>query len=448
MSVPVDPGTLAPDTVWKEVVSQLSSEITQVIAVQQFFTQLTTFHQGLSQAQALLVSELITACAFPNGQATPIAPRKKKRAWLWDMVEGILYTGLNIAGTFVVDPDAGKQTRSAIGALKVNAAPVLANTLSCSLTTYQAHNQSSSSSSSQISKALQNAYSYELTVFQLQQSLLNLFEQIGSMLGKMEMAILVNWGKINAVYTMIKNTSTIESLYWPASMSPVMTQQMLSGYATTVLQTLIPANPNFYINAYLHGYSLSQEGLQEDQLTFYGRNLDNTTSKWVAVINDDVMSQVWQYGTDPNNFYRQLSGWNTLVKFPFVLGSCASLIMNFYNETSVPMMLDVSDMHQSLNNPTVMELPPYGVAQFAGYAVTMSAGNYGATGVINIYEKNLAADGCRIPVLTDTIQSDFSHTAPYYTTGIVFSLPYFMISGYKNSDNPTTYDIHIGMNAT
>lgn len=78
MSVPVDPGTLAPDTVWKEVVSQLSSEITQVIAVQQFFTQLTTFHQGLSQAQALLVSELITACAFPNGQATPIAPRKKK----------------------------------------------------------------------------------------------------------------------------------------------------------------------------------------------------------------------------------------------------------------------------------------------------------------------------------------------------------------------------------
>jgi hypothetical protein len=368
------------------------------------------------------------------------------------LVEGILYTGLNIAGTFVGDPDAGKETRSLVGAFKVNALPVLANSLSCALSTTQSYKQSSPSSNSQVSKALQNAYNYELTVYQLQQSLLNLFENIGEMLGRMEMTILMDWGKINAVNAMIKNTSTIDSLFWPASMSPVMTQQMLSGYATTVLQTLIPANPNFYINAYLHDSNTSQEGLQQDQATYYGPNLDNTASEWVAVINPDVMNQVWGYGTYPEDFYRQLNGWDILVKYP-VSTQYAGLIMNFYNETPVPMTLNLAQMTLCLTNPTTVELPPYGVAQFAGHAANETINVQGPSGLIRVFEKNAGADGTYKQVLGDTVTQYSCATGqmPSYTTNLQLYSPYFLAKSSKNPtfvENITFYNYYIGMSPT
>lgn len=454
MPVPIDSTTNAPSEAFISVASQISKEITKVIAIQQFFNQIGAFHQAFSQAQALLVSELITACAFPNGQATPVAPPKKKRAWLWDIGEGILYTTLNIISTGIGDPGVGKQLTTLKGLAK-NGLPVLANVFSCALTTKQAKNQSAPSSNSQYSKALQNAYNYELTVFQLQQSLLNLFEEVGNMLGKMEMAILVDWGKITAVYDMIKSTGTIDSLFWPASMAPSMTQNMLAGYATKVLQTLIPANPNFYINGYLNGYAPGTDnlGLQQDQITFYGKDLDTTVSKWQAEINPDVMSQVWGYGTNPNDFYRQLNGWDILVKYPYgsnisgISGSNAALIMIFYNQTSVDMTLDLSGMGGQTLSPGLLDLPAYGATQYAGHAYVLTTNVIqGPSGTLTIYEKGNPDN----VVLTDTItQYDGGKNEnPSFTTGLVMTSPYYMVKGAKNPNyvvNLTVYDIYIGM---
>ncbi|MGN8069524.1 hypothetical protein [Mucilaginibacter sp. 22184] len=375
---------------WKTVVEQLNKEIISVTAIQQFFTQAGIMHQSLSQAQALLVSELITACAFPNGQNQPVTPPKKKKKFIWDIVEGVLYTALNAAGALVGDPDVVGELKAGEKFLK-HLLPVLANVMSASVTCYQARPSAQPTSKTQA--VLQNIYNYELSVFQLQQSLLSLFENIGTMLGKMEMAILSDWGKTTAVYDMIKNTDTIDSLYWPASLTPVMTNQMLDGYAGKVFQTLIPSNPSFYINAYLHNSTGPERGLQEDQLTFYGENIDGTFSEWVAVINPDVMNLLWSYGTNPNDFYRQLNGWDVQVKYPFTTTnntaspSSATITITIFNITSVPMLLDTGGMEMVINAGT-SEIPPYGAQQFAGYVNYNGGVAESANGNFQVVEKN------------------------------------------------------------
>jgi hypothetical protein len=446
MPVPLDT-TGVPSVAWLNVVNQLSNELTRVIAIQQFFTQANTFHESLTQAQALLVSELITACAFPNGQGTPVAPPKKRKAWIWDMFEGLLYTGLNAAGLLVGDPEAGKELSMGKKFIK-NGLPVLANLISGASSTTQSVMQNKTPANNKYSQALQNAYNYELSVFQLQQSLLNLFETIGSMLGKMQMVILADWGKISAVYDMIKNTGSIDSLYWPASMTPVMVQQMLAGYATKVLQTLIPANTQFYINGYLH--NASGNGLQEDQLTFYGKNLDGTTSQWVAVINADVMSQVWNYGTNPNDFYRQLNGWDIWVKYPYGSNTqgyqgSAALIITFYNETCVPMELDLSGMKCTFG-PSSMKLPAYGAAQFAGFDYNNTINLSGPAGTYVITEES--APNNNVLNGTLSVYNAAFGDMPSFSNGMTFTAPYYMIRGTKTAPyvvNMTFYTIHISM---
>ena len=421
---------------WQTVVEQLNKEIISVTAIQQFFTQAGTMHQSLSQAQALLVSELITACAFPNGQNQPVTPPKKKKKFIWDIVEGVLYTGLNLAGALVGDPDVTGELKTG-GKILKHALPVLANVISASVTSYQARPTAQPTSKTQA--VLQNIYNYELSVFQLQQSLLSLFENIGTMLGKMEMAILSDWGKTTAVYDMIKNTDTIDSLYWPASLTPVMTNQMLDGYATKVLQTLIPSNPSFYINGYLHN-STGPGGLQEDQLTFYGENIDGTFSGWVAVINQDVMNLLWSYGTNPNDFYRQLNGWNVQVKYPFTttdntsLPSSATLVITIFNMTSVPMLLETGGMEMVINAGN-REIPPYGAQQFAGYVnYNSSDDSESANGNFYVVEK----DGGN-PILNGSLAVEENTTAgkpenPGDQLSIVaINAPYYIM---KQTQNP------------
>jgi hypothetical protein len=370
---------------WHQVVGQLNEEIMKVTAIQQFFTQAGGFHQALSQAQAMAVAEMITACAFPNG--TKVTPPKKKRPWIADIVEGVLYTSLNL---FASIAGVQKEAKLVSKSLAVGL-PFLANIMSAGLTSYQAINGSQSNSKTQA--ALQNIYNYELSVFELQQSLLDMFDTIGTTLGEMEMVILADWGKISAVYDMIKTKDSIDSLYWPASMTPVMTKQMLGGYATKVLQTLIPSNASFYINGYLH--NAQGKGLQQDQVTFYGENPDGTYSQWVAVINAEVMNLVWTYGTNPSDFYRQSNGWNIQVKYPFNptestdTPSNATLVITFFNMTTVPMLLETGGMTYVMKTGN-LELPPHGAQQIAGYVYYNYAfeANTSAYGDFSVVEKD------------------------------------------------------------
>lgn len=419
---------------WETIGGQLSKEIICVAAVQQFFTQAGVLHQGLSQAQALLVSEMITACAFPNGQSTPVAPPKKKKKWIWDLAEGLLYTALNVAGSFVGDPEAGKELSMAAKFVK-NGLPVIANLMATTMTTYQA--RPTYQSYTKVQQVLENAYNYEISVFQLQQSLLNLFDNIGSMLSKMETAVLADWGKTVLVYEMIKRTDTIDSLYWPASLTPVLTNQLLSGYAAKVLQTLIPSNPGFYINAYLQGAGDQQPGLQVDQLTFYGREVNGNTSKWEAVINTDVMNLVWCYGTDPNDFFRQLSGWNVPVKYPFnsnivsagAPGGNAALVITIYNMTAVKMTLNVNgEYFIGMDNGTINEeILPYAANQIAASDWKMFPSNFTATGTFTVSETE---SGNNVFNGTLNIEASASSQMPPVNISVSASSPY-LIYNYK-----------------
>jgi hypothetical protein len=384
--------TLAELEDWISVVTQLNKEITAVTAIQLLFQQVTALHLSLSQAQAMTLSELITGCMLPDGLQTKIPPKKKKkRGWIADLIEGITYTAFNVAGIFFDDPKAGEQMKMGVKFVK-NGLPCIANLMSTGLSTYQGVRQTKSQTKSNaemakyetaFNTAMQNAYNYEMTVLELQQSLLSEFEAIGSALGQIEALILSDWGKLQVVYDMTRSAGSISSLYWPSTMTPIQANQMLSGYTVGVLQTLMPENTNFKINATMHinNQDLS-EGWQSDG-SFVENNENATQNIFSTTVNQQIMDTVWANGVDPISFFRCMNGWSLPVIYQNTMGPAspnssdlaAGVIVTIQNlmyqelnlTLSVISLLGTGSNFDSLNlgsRSTI--IPPYGVLEFAG----------------------------------------------------------------------------------
>ncbi len=102
------------------VITRLNREIAAVVAVQGLFQQATALYLSLSQGQVMTLEEMITACALPNGIKTIVPPPKpkKKKSWIGDLIEGITYTALNVAGSFIGDPEAGTELSFAAKTVK------------------------------------------------------------------------------------------------------------------------------------------------------------------------------------------------------------------------------------------------------------------------------------------------------------------------------------------
>jgi hypothetical protein len=371
---------------WVSVVTQLNKEITAATAVQLLFAQATALHLSLSQAQAMTLSELVTGCALPDQLQTKIKPQKKKRSWIGDLIEGVAYTALNVAGSFVDDPEMGKQAALGVKFVK-NGLPCIANLMSTGFSIYQGVGSSKASSQtakykSAFNKAMKNAYNYEMTVLEMQQALLSEFEAIGSTLGQIEALILADWGKLQDVYNMTRDTGSISSLFWPSTMTPMQANQMLSGYTIGVLQTLLPANAGFKINATMHtncGDLVSPAGWQSDG-SFIENNNDNTQNIYTTTVNQQMMDIVLSNGVDPISFFRGLNGWNLPIDYYTAVASfytplwditaCAIFTVQNFTDQELTLAMNLCGLIGSVNSLnagyTTITIPPYGVQEFAG----------------------------------------------------------------------------------
>ncbi len=364
---------------YKSVVKQLNSEITAVMAIRSLFQQVNTMYLMLGQAQSLTLSDLITMCALPNGVTFKSVPPKKKKSWIWDLGEGILYTGMNLAGSLIADPAAGSETEGLIKFVK-NGLPCLANVMSCAMTTTQAYNQGDSTNLTAIHQTEQNIYNYEMSVLQLKELLLSEFVAIGPAIAGIEALILSDWGKLQAVYEMCRSHGTMSSLFWPSAMTAMDVNQMLQPYTESVLQTLMPANPDFKISATMHTNfgNLTGEGWNGGNLI--ENNDDGTQNVYSTNISQELMNTVWKSGANGSAFFRSANGWNVQTDYQDTVATtgadptAAQIVVTMLNYTNqklgVVLTLDniigtgqVFDGGYPTTNYTLL---PFGQIQFAG----------------------------------------------------------------------------------
>jgi hypothetical protein len=372
-------------TEWTDVVGQLNDELTAAIAVQTLFQQVTALYLELSQAQAMALSEVVTAAELPNGMQTKFKPEKKGLgAIITDVIGGLVYTGLNMAGTYFGDPEAGKQVHSLTYAL-----PCVANLMQTGISSGEAgFAYRRSAPSGKYQAVLNNIYKYEMSVLELQQALLSMFQAAGGALGEIETLILADWGKLQAVYGMIRTLDGISSLYWPSTMTPILASRILPGYVTGVLQTLIPANGSFKITATLHTNTqaspMPKPGLSSDFTQFIEDNDDGTQNVYSINANQELMAMVWANGTDPASFFRGFNGWDLPVVYPISWGQwdtaianlTADIVVTIRNFTKNSLTLTIqctgllgaggyltSAVEQSDEQVTIV---PYGMRNFAG----------------------------------------------------------------------------------
>jgi hypothetical protein len=368
---------------WISVVTQLNKELLAVIAVQSLFQQVTNFHLNMSQAQDISLSEAVTAAALPDQMNTKVQPKKKNKSWIGDLVEGLAYTAMNVAGTFIADPELGTELSTGEKFIK-NGLPFLSNLMSTGFSSGSSFLQGQGNTpSSKNAAILANIYNYELTVWQMQQSLLTVFESANVALGQLEALILGDWGKLWGVYQMIQNPDGISSLYWPSFMAPSMAPQMLSGYTNGILQTLIPANSANKINATMHtnmGSPQGPVGLNADQVSFIENNADGTQNVYTTTCSQQVMQMIWANGASPLDFFHNLNGWSVPISYQNVASGenssgplAAGMIVRFRNNSAQALTLDllavnVMGNQNSFNSQQTIQynLPAYGVQELAG----------------------------------------------------------------------------------
>lgn len=414
---------------WTDVVGQLNDELTAVIAVQTLFQQVTALYLELSQAQAMALSEAVTAAELPDGMQTTVKPKKKgKWGWLTEIVEGLVYTGLNVAGGIYGDPNAGKQLFSL-----TNGLPCIANMFETgfnagqSKLTYDASAKGSRAAASKLQTVLKNIYNYELSVLQMQQTLLSVFQASGSALGEIETLILTDWGKLQAVYRMIRTPGGISSLYWPSTMTPMLADQMLPGYTTGVLQALMPANADFNITATLHIEAIPKQptGLSPDGTQFVEDNEDGTQNAYTTSANQEVMAMVWGNGTDPADFFRGVNGWELPVVYQIVSGTPLTLFENVsadivismqnFTDQELHLVIDcygllgqISSLNSGSKANCKVIIPAYGVSAFAGTAYYFYDTQLGVDVRIAMSGTFAVTDGNKRPVVSGTITSSVS----------------------------------------
>jgi hypothetical protein len=460
----------APTGDWLTILKQLNRELTSVIGVQRFFQTAGAFHQALSLAQSMLLSELITACALNN--TTTVAPKKKNKSWIWDLCEGIIYTGLNIGGSLIGDPELGKQARTTESIVK-NGFPILANLMSTTFTSGQAYMEGRSHGSN-YSTVLQHIYNYEMTVLQLQENLLKVFEASGNALAQIETLVLSDWGKIEAVYEMTKIAGGLDSLYWTPDLSPGMAKNALSAYASRVLQILMPAiNPAVSISesAYCaYPADKSWMKLNSGGNTFAAENLDQSMSSMSTVnISAQVLNLLWSNGTKPIDFFRQTNGWDciTLTYYNLVSGGAgtnwphnAGVVVTIQNCTTQAFSVDLSQITNGLSqgqssalagNPTQSRtLAPLGLAQFAAYSWyadsyggNTAGDNFGAYGnfYINVGTSSTAA--VTVYLNSNAHSGIYKSEVPVYDVTLTPNSPYKAEQVSRVSNQLTLITIYI-----
>ena len=295
---------------WNAIVAQLINELTAAIAVQSLFQQIGSLHVNLGLQQAMGLEQLITALEVSDKQ---IQKPKQSRSWIWDIVDGVVYTALNVAGAWAGDPEAGSQFER--GSKQIgHCVSALANVMQTGFTATQA------GLGARIGRSVLDVGPAERRPVPDDRRR----PAAGAARGVPGIRDLPRQDGIVAadrlgpapagVQDDLHPGRNVVPRVWSPRMGPMEANQLLKGYMVQVLQVLMPLNLSFTITGQTidgpPNLRRDQLGLQPDGLTYVVETQDLRQSVYTAAGTTEVMSMLWANGASPYNYFHGEAGWS------------------------------------------------------------------------------------------------------------------------------------------
>jgi hypothetical protein len=332
---------------WQTVTSQVSRELTAVVAINKLFSNFNEYQGELFSVKHAQLTQLGTDAGMEQGTTTGGLGLA--------VFEGVMYTSLEMMGP--------------VGA-------VLGNLMMAGINIGLAATDDTSISPDP----------FQVTYSALLAELMKNFNALATITGNMQTAILTDWGKMSATYADILLTAGPNSLSWPPLLTADMIASSLPGYTIASMQMLLPAKYQIYQIEETNGSPIPDvpSYAQWVQWEAWSELLKSNVWKkyWIADSSNvnaypsqEAMNDVWEANTSASDFYQGLSGWGFARSYPFNMGTLPGvdangLVITITNLTANPLTVNAcpdNGQGVTINGPSSEILQPYGSVSFIGY---------------------------------------------------------------------------------
>lgn len=214
---------------FKKVKAQLISELSYAIAVQNLFAQVDFVYSTVFMGSSALLNQDLADLGADLTDQTKV----KRFSWQ-TLVEGLLYTGLNIAGALFGDPKAGSQSEKLFKGIGL-AFGISANLMETGVDTAMAENNGTNDPlANQFEDTAANLYSY----------FFDEFTYLGEYIDNQEIAVLQDWGMLETIGLLAQQQPSPDNgfsgLYWDPTVNSALTQKFTGAYQLAIMQQLLP----------------------------------------------------------------------------------------------------------------------------------------------------------------------------------------------------------------
>jgi hypothetical protein len=274
---PPSSSTITPAN-WQKVKRELLLELTDAIAVQNLFNQVGWVYDTVFLESEDLLNQDLADLAMDLTDETA-----SKKTFSWQtLVEGLLYTALNVAGAFFGDPKAGSQTEKLFKGIGV-ACGASANLMETGWNTAMAEGSGSSTNPL--------ANEFEAAAADLYQYLFNDFTILDQIITSEEEQILQDWGELQLVGLLAQETPSLQNgmagLAWNPSASSALVEKFTNAYQLALMEQLLPQFFNLYIAIDWVGGGYDGGGLSNQQANTFN---SGTSAYLGSVSNNGVPS--------------------------------------------------------------------------------------------------------------------------------------------------------------
>jgi hypothetical protein len=218
-----------PGKTFRKVKAQLIAELSYAIAVQNLFAQVNFIYSTVFLGSSALLNQDLADLGADLTDQTKV----KKFSWQ-TLVEGILYTGLNIAGTLFGDPKAGSQSEKMYKGIGLGFG-VTANLMETGWNTALAE-------SGGTNDPLANQF--EDTAAKLYGYFFDEFSYLGEFINNQETTVLQDWGMLETIGLLAQQQpspdNAFSGLYWDPTTNSALAQKFTGAYQLAIMQQLLP----------------------------------------------------------------------------------------------------------------------------------------------------------------------------------------------------------------
>jgi len=214
---------------FRKVKTQLIAELSYAIAVQNLFAQADFVYSTVFLGSSALLNQDLADLGADLTDQTKV----KRFSWQ-SLAEGLIYTGLNIAGALFGDPKAGSQSEKLFKGIGLGFG-ITANLMETGWNTAMAESGGSGDPlANQFEDTAANLYSY----------FFDEFTYLGEFIDNQETGVLQDWGKLETIGLLAQQAPSLDNgfsgLYWDPTINSALAQKFTGAYQLAIMEQLLP----------------------------------------------------------------------------------------------------------------------------------------------------------------------------------------------------------------